>query len=140
MSENSNRIQIENDLTTKNEPTTTVIIDTKTTEVTTTAAAAPLECDKDLQSELLELANRVSISTKQDEQQMSLSTLNDLANSELGDANDLIFGDPDDPDDDGEYKLPEVDWVNLEAKLKEAQDEIIKQVKQNTYFFFSNYH
>jgi hypothetical protein len=137
MSENSNRIQIENDLTTKNEPTTTVIIDTKTTEVTTAAAAEPLECDKDLQSELLELANRVSISTKQDEQQMSLSTLNDLANSELGDANDLIFGDPDDPDDpddDGEYKLPEVDWVNLEAKLKEAQDEIIKQVKQYTYF------
>jgi hypothetical protein len=32
--------------------------------------------------------------------------------------------------DDGEYKLPEVDWVNLEAKLKEAQDEIIKQVKK----------
>jgi hypothetical protein len=85
MSENNNE-NIENDLATKNEPTTPVIIDTR-------AAAAPIECDSDLQSELLELANRVSISTKQE--QMSVNNNNDLANSELGDANDLIFGDDD---------------------------------------------
>lgn len=31
-------------------------------------------------------------------------------------------------DDDLDFKLPEVDWINLEAKLKEAQQEINSQV------------
>jgi hypothetical protein len=33
-------------------------------------------------------------------------------------------------DDDEEFgfKLPEVDWANLEAKLKQAQEEITQQV------------
>ena len=122
------------------------------------------EFDIDLQSELLELANRVSSSSSSstksneikleqsnlyesfknvDEEQENeerktkavastgLCTTNDLY-SDLGDANDLVC---DDDYDDSEYKLPEVDWVNLEAKLKQAQDEMNKQVSLRHFYF-----
>lgn len=38
-----------------------------------------------------------------------------------------------DEDEEAEFKLPEVDWENLEAKLKLAQQEINLQVS-NTYY------
>ena len=112
-----------------------------------------LKCDIDLQNELSDLANRVlSTSESKTETTSNLyesfkhleeegeaaekskidklkveeaAAANDLT-SDLGDANDLICDD--DFDDDSEYKLPEVDWVNLEAKLKEAQNEMNMQV------------
>ncbi len=111
-----------------------------------------IKCDIDIQSELLDLANRVSSTSEskivttanQNEsfkhfevereaemrkidksKEEEAATGNDLT-SDLGDANDLICDN--DFDDDSEYKLPEVDWVNLEAKLKEAQNEMNMQV------------
>lgn len=35
----------------------------------------------------------------------------------------------DDDDDEAEFKLPELDWENLEAKLKIAQQEVNQQVR-----------
>jgi TolA-binding protein len=54
-----------------------------------------------------------------------------LYENEIGSANDLIYND--EYDDDGEYKLPVVDWVSLEAKLKESQLEIDKQNKRTNF-------
>lgn len=116
---------------------------------------ATIKCDIDLQNELLDLANRVlSTSESKIETTSNLyesfkhleeegeaaekskidkskveeaAVANDLT-SDLGDANDLICDDDFNYDDDSEYKLPEVDWVNLEAKLKEAQNEMNIQV------------
>lgn len=47
----------------------------------------------------------------------------------LDDDNDNIYNKSD------EFKLPEVDWDNLEAKLKQAQLEINKQVINKLLFF-----
>lgn len=110
---------------------------------------ASIGIDNDIKNELLELANQVS-QTKfltKDTTTCNKSPLYqsfkdiqplDLTNdeklfyeNELGSANDLIYND--EYDDDVEYKLPEVDWVSLESKLKESQLEIDKQNKRTNF-------
>lgn len=42
-------------------------------------------------------------------------------------------------DDEPEFKLPELDWENLEAKLKIAQQEVNQQVRPIKYIFSKNF-
>ena len=56
---------------------------------------------------------------------------NEISNEQNIDENEIFFNQDEDNSSTGnesDFKIPEVDWENLEAKLKEAQQEISKQV------------
>jgi hypothetical protein len=107
--------------------------------------------DSDIKNELLELANQVtetpfntlttngsSILNEKEANENSLDGLaqlkinhnNTIESTQLQDKQEENYPNDDDDDliDDIDFKLPEVDWINLEAKLKEAQQEINLQV------------
>ena len=104
--------------------------------------------DDDIKNELLELADQVSQTFSQsNKKQENSSCSNDKNNMEINsyeslngvknkfelnnvksDLENNYFNENNYNDDDNEFKLPVVDWENLEAKLKEAQKEINNQV------------
>ena len=107
--------------------------------------------DSDIKNELLELANQVtetpfntlttngsSILNEKEANENSLDGLaqlkinhnNTIESTQLQDKQEENYPNDDDDDliDDIDFKLPEVDWINLKAKLKEAQQEINLQV------------
>ena len=104
--------------------------------------------DDDIKNELLELADQVSQTFSQSNMnQENSSCTNDKTNMEINayesfrgatnkfelnnlesDTENNYFNENHYNDDDNEFKLPVVDWENLEAKLKEAQNEINNQV------------
>ena len=110
----------------------------------------PSDTNSDIHRELLELANQVSQSfnleaddgkdaKKVVEETPLYQSFKDITHNklvenneqDLDDASDLFYTNVEEnflEENDDEYKLPEVDWVNLEAKLKEAQLEINNQV------------
>ena len=96
--------------------------------------------DLDIKNELLALANEVSQTFNSNELDHSNETnpnktTDDLTlNNQEKNSNELYNDDILD-NDDLDFKLPEVDWINLEAKLKEAQQEINSQVIQYSLFF-----
>lgn len=112
--------------------------------------------DSDIKNELLELANQVtetpfntlttngsSILNEKEANENSLDGLaqlkinhnNTIESTQLQDKQEENYPNDDDDDliDDIDFKLPEVDWINLEAKLKEAQQEINLQNKRANF-------
>lgn len=85
--------------------------------------------DNDIKNELIELANQVTQTFSQAEinndagivsKYESFKDIESNGNDGKRNDNELF--------DNDEFKLPEVDWDNLEAKLKQAKLEIDNQV------------
>ena len=97
------------------------------------------ESFKDIQNNTENVSTKLKDThTTADSNKHALDEVNSDLHSEYNenddDANDLIYNE-DCLENDDEYKLPEVDWVNLEAKLKEAQLEVNQQV--NNMFIYN---
>lgn len=94
------------------------------------------EIDNDIKNELLELANLVTqeFSECQDKQEDELRDLKyesfnrDKSTDDENDEKKLQLAANDFELSNEEFKLPDVDWENLEIKLKQAQKEITIQV------------